>query len=137
MAQACLVISASCTCLPYWNMYLRLEMLPDCGAISTQSMLGFRGWTAWYVAYSRPEPDKQHLRLLKIDTPPADEERTRLLVADMGVGGSAGPVSMAEPGVRWKMACRWYWKRTEVPLKDGGMLSGSCSLQVSGSKTPG
>ena len=59
---------------------------------------------------------------------PAEEARMRPLVADMGVGGSAGPVSMAEPGVRWKMACTWYWKRTEVPLKDGGMPSGSCSL---------
>ena len=53
----------------------------------------------------------------------------RPLVADMGVGGSAGPVSMAEPGVRWKIACTWYWKRTAVPLKDGGMPSGSCSLR--------
>ena len=65
----------------------------------------------------------QHVR------PPAEDVGMRPLVADMGVEGSAGPVSMAEPGVRWKMACTWYWKRTEVPLKDGGMPSGSCSLR--------
>ena len=58
---------------------------------------------------------------------PVEALRAWLLTADMGVGGSAG--SGADPGVRWKTACRWYWNRTEVPLKEGGMPSGSCSLR--------
>ena len=83
------------------------------------------------AASARPLPGADAAAALApVDT--ADTVRCRLPAVDIGVCGAPGVEGVAGsgsvPAVRWKIACRWYWKRTAVPRKEGGICSGSCSL---------